>query len=79
MHFSRMVKSTRHRQIRATHGGRHFRIEFGGEGIGYYLYVYDGEKCTHDYLQDTLAFAQADAFERFGVPTESWMDYNETA
>ncbi|NBR84928.1 MAG: hypothetical protein EBY09_22040 [Verrucomicrobia bacterium] len=63
--------------LRAAHGGRRFRIEFGGEGIGYYLYVYDGERCTHDYLQDTLDIARRFALERLGVPTESWTDADE--
>ena len=74
-----MTKPTHQTPLRATHGGRRFRIEFGGEGIGYYLYVYDGERCTHDYLQDTLDFARECALELFGVPTESWTDDNETA
>jgi hypothetical protein len=65
--------------LRATHGGRRFRIEFGGEGIGYYLYVYGEDRCTHDYLQATLALAQKDALEMFGVPAESWTHDNQTA
>ncbi len=74
-----MTKPTHQTPLRATHGGLHFRIKFGGEGTGYYLYVYDGDRCTHDYLQDTLALAQDDALEMFGVPLESWTDDNETA
>lgn len=74
-----MTSPTHQTPLRATHGGRRFRIKFGGEGIGYYLYVYDGDRCTHDYLQDTLAFAQDDALELFGVPIEAWTDANETA
>lgn len=60
-----MTKPTHQTPLRATHGGRRFRIEFGGEGIG--------------YLQDTLDFARECALELFGVPTESWTDDNETA
>ncbi len=39
---------------------------------GYYLYVYDGERNTHDYLQDTLQFAKDQALEEFGVPLSAW-------
>lgn len=53
-------------------GGKTFHIAFGGEGIGYYLYVYSGEQCTHDYLQDTMQGAKEHASKLFGVPIESW-------
>ena len=42
------------------------------EGIGFYLYVYEGEKCTHDYLQDTFQFAVEIAEEDFGVDPNVW-------
>ena len=71
-----MMKPTDQILMRAIHGERRFRIEFAGEGIGYYLYVYDGERCTHDYLQDTLDLARDCAFEMFGVPRESWTHEN---
>jgi hypothetical protein len=74
-----MTKPAQQILMRAEYGGRRFCIEFSGEGVGYYLYVYDGERCTHDYLQDTLAFAQADALELFGVPLESWTNEIELA
>jgi hypothetical protein len=74
-----LTKPTHQRRLRATHGGKRFRIEYGGEGIGFYLYVYDGDRCTHDYLQDTITLAQDDALEMFGVPPESWADDDETA
>ena len=69
-----MTEPTHQRRLRATHGGKRFRIECGGEGIGFYLYVYDGDRCTHDYLQATITLAQDDALEMFGVPPESWAD-----
>ena len=63
--------------LQATHGGKSFRIAFGGAGIGYYLYVYDGERCTHDYLQDSVDDVQAFALETFGVSRKSWTDAHE--
>lgn len=40
---------------------------------GYYLYVYEGnnERCTWDYLQDTLEIAQRQAFKEFNVPLDA--------
>ena len=58
----------------ATHNGRTFHIEYGGEEVGYYLYVFVDGQCTHDYLQDTMQFAKEDARELFGVPLEAWVD-----
>ena len=29
-------------------------------------------KCTHDYLQDTLALAKKFARDEFGVPEDAW-------
>jgi predicted transcriptional regulator len=39
---------------------------------GFYLYIYEDNRCTHDYLQDTLEAAKAQAFEEFGVPNGNW-------
>ena len=39
---------------------------------GYYMYVDQGDKNTHDFLQDTLYDAQNQALEEYGVPIESW-------
>lgn len=58
--------------LEANHNGKTYRLAFGGEGIGYYLYVFAGDKCTHDYLQDTVADAKEFALETFGVPPEGW-------
>jgi hypothetical protein len=47
------------------------------EGIGFYLYVFDGEKCIKDCLQDTLDFAIEQANEDFGVNRASWKLLND--
>lgn len=57
--------------LHATHGSRTFKIE-QDEKVGFYLYAFEGDRCTHDYLQDTLAFAKECALEEFGVPLEKW-------
>ncbi len=47
------------------------------ENVGYYLYVYEGEKDIYDYLQDTLQFAKEQALEQFGVPLSAWRRIEE--
>jgi hypothetical protein len=56
----------------ATHDGRRFKIEEDGNA-GFYVYVFEGEKCTYDYLQDTLVLAKEFAREEFGVPEQAWV------
>jgi hypothetical protein len=65
--------SQRHQTLQAEHAGRRFRIVHDTQA-GFYLYVYDGTGCTHDYLQDTLDAARDFAREEFGVPVQSWSD-----
>ena len=57
--------------------GRRFRIEHDA-AAGYYLYVFDGARCTHDHLQDSLRHAKAFAHEEFGVPEDAWADATPT-
>ena len=40
--------------------------------VGFYLYVFDGDRCIRDYLQDTLQFAMSLAHEQFGVSPAEW-------
>ena len=42
------------------------------EGIGFYLYVYEGEKCTNDYLQDSFEIVVEQAEEEFGITLNAW-------
>jgi hypothetical protein len=56
----------------ATLGNRRFEIVFDGEGVGFYLYVFEDGRCTHDHLQDTLELAKSFAEEELGVPVSSW-------
>ena len=69
-----MTASGKKLLLKAEHGVRRFEIADGGAGVGYYLFVYEGPRCTHDYLQDTLEQAREVAAEEFGVPQESWAD-----
>ena len=67
-----------HHTFQAEHGGQRFRIVHDPQA-GFYLYVYDGARCTHDYLQDTLDDAREFAREFFGVPVRSWSEEHATA
>jgi len=58
-------------KLRANLGERTFEIARDGT-VGWYLYVYVGDRCTHDYLQDTLEQAKSHAAEHFGVPADTW-------
>jgi hypothetical protein len=40
--------------------------------VGFYVYAYEGNRCTHDYLQDTFEQAVGFSERRFGVPHDSW-------
>ncbi len=55
---------------------RHYEIEYDPYA-GYYLYVFEGNKCIRDYLQDTLEIAIECALDDFGVPKEAWKKINE--
>jgi len=58
-------------RFEATYGDMSFVVERDPE-VGWYLYVYRGAKCTHDYLQDTREAALESASELFGVPRSAW-------
>ena len=59
--------------LHASHGGRAFKIEEDANA-GFYVYAFEGDRCTHDHLQDTLALAKECAREEFGVPEDAWYD-----
>ena len=56
----------------AVSGTRSFKIVADRPEIGWYLYVFEGTKCTHDYLQDTEEKAKECARDLFCVPMISW-------
>ena len=65
------------RRYKAEFNNRTFVIEEDLPEVGWYLYVYEGTKCTHDYLQDTKAIAMSQAEEDFGVPLAGWIEIND--
>ena len=47
------------------------------ELVGFYLYIFDNNKCTHDYLQDTLEIAKEFAWKKYGIPKNDWMKVDD--
>lgn len=39
---------------------------------GYYLYVWEGDTCVFDDLQDTLEWSITVAHDEYGVPKDAW-------
>ena len=50
---------------------KRFEIE-QDPAVGFYLYVFEGEKCIQDQLQDTFEIAVASAMEDYDVPKNAW-------
>lgn len=50
---------------------KHFEIEHD-IGVGFYLYVFENNRCISDFLQDSLELAKEYAWEKFEVPKNSW-------
>ena len=38
----------------------------------FYLYIYKGNLCEYDYLQDTITACKEVAFEDFEAPLDAW-------
>lgn len=64
-------------RLEAKHGGRRFVIE-ADPAVGFYLYVFDADRCTHDYVEDSLASAREFASEQFGVSNHVWREITST-
>ena len=77
MGIDMMSSSEKPIMLHATHGERTFRIE-EHPNVGFYIYAFEGERCTHDYLQDTLAIAKQCAREEFGIPEDAWHETTPT-
>jgi hypothetical protein len=58
-------------RLLACHDKKEFEIVEDAPA-GFYLYVREDTRCTHDYLQDTAVLAKEYALEKFGVPLNAW-------
>jgi len=51
--------------------GKKFIIDEDLPEVGAYLYIYDGERCIYDCLQDSIAICKELALEKYNIPLES--------
>ena len=58
--------------LEAEHNGRKYRIEEDFPEVGVYLYVYEGDKCTYDYLQNDIEKCMEFALKNFYIPLNKW-------
>jgi hypothetical protein len=56
---------------------QNFEIRDGGNGVGFYFFVYENGKCIRDHLQDTLEKAKSFAQRYFNVPESAWKKVDE--
>lgn len=56
---------------------RYFEIK-EDPAAGYYLYVFEGNKCIYDHLQDSFEIAVECALEDYGVPKNAWEEIEDT-
>ena len=43
--------------------------------VGWYIYVYDGQRCVQDYMQDSLESAKLFIQEKLGFSGLEWREY----
>ena len=58
--------------LEAEFNGRKFKIEEDYPEVGSFLYIYEGEKCIKDYLQNDIETCKQVAFEDYEVPLDKW-------
>ena len=56
----------------SMYGNKKFIIDEDLPEVGAYLYVYDGDKCVYDCLQDNIELCKEVAHEEYQVPLDSW-------
>lgn len=54
-----------------SHKPKYFEIK-EDPSVGFYLYVFENDKCIYDHLQDTFEIAVECAWEDYGVPKDAW-------
>lgn len=52
------------------------KIEEDYPEVGVYLYVFKGEICIKDYLQDSIDACKDIALKEYGIPLNKWHEVN---
>jgi hypothetical protein len=60
------------KKLISYYGDKKYLIEEDLPEVGAYLYVYEGDKCVFDHLQDNIEICIRLAYEEYAVPTDSW-------
>jgi len=55
---------------------RRYEIKYD-PSAGFYLFVYENDKCVRDHLQDTLEIVMECALEDYGVSKDLWRKVEE--
>lgn len=58
--------------LEASYKGKKFRIEEDYPEVGVYLYVYEGENCVENHLQNDIETCKQIALEKYEVPLKNW-------
>lgn len=64
--------------LKAVRKNLHFEIVPDRPEIGVYLYVYDGEQCIRDALQNDKETCKKIAFRDYGVPLDEWSEVEDS-
>ncbi len=62
----------RFKKLMSRNDSKTFVIDEDLPEVGAYLYVYDGDDCIYDCLQDSIEICKSIALEEYNVPLDSW-------
>ena len=65
------------RKLEVTYGGQKYSIEEDLPEVGAFLYVYDEKISKYDWLQNDIEMCKQVAFERYGIPLDSWIEVRD--
>ena len=71
-----MVATVRFRKLIFKSDTNRFIIEEDFPEVGAYLYVYDGDKCIYDSVQENIQSCKQVAFDEFSIPMDKWQEIN---
>lgn len=66
-HRTQTVKQAEHNLLR-------FEIVEDNPDVGFYLYVYEGDRCIADYLQNDEERCKQFAYKEYGVQPSLWQE-----
>ncbi len=69
------IPNRRTPRMKTAHKGQ-LRLEIVEDNpeVGFYLYVYEGDRCIADHLQNNEETCKQIAFEEYGVESSCWIE-----